>query len=102
MSSLPAQTVVTSAVLFATLSTCRHLGSSLAPADGVGWRACWILRSSMAKRRYEEVDEFQEDAEDAEENAEEDAELDVEQNASEDGEAGIFWQAFFRRSRLSR
>ena len=56
----------------------------------------------MAKRRYEEVDEFQEDAEDAEENAEEDAELDVEQNASEDGEAGIFWQAFFRRSRLSR
>ena len=56
----------------------------------------------MAKRRYEEVDEFQEDAEDAEENAEEDAELDVEQNASEDGEAGICWQAFFHRSRLSR
>jgi len=41
----------------------------------------------MAKRRYEEVDEFQEDAEDAEENAEEDAELEPEQNAAEDGEA---------------
>ena len=46
----------------------------------------------MAKRRYEEVDEFQEDTEDAEENAEEDAELEPEQNAAEDGEAGTFDQ----------
>eukprot|EP00439_Symbiodinium_sp_Y106_P010919 s5703_g1.t1 len=63
------------------------MGSSLSPADYVGWRACCVLRNSMAKRRYEEVDEFQEDAEDAEENAEEDAELEPEQNAAEDGEA---------------